>query len=80
MPLKDLINYKGNIYEMVSAVIQRSQQITEIRAAYTPTTLEEQQSMSTSPREKKFGDEKATSIAFREIFNEEVVYKFKKNR
>ena len=80
MPLKYLINYTGNIYEMVSAVIQRSQQITEIRAAYTPTTLEEQQEITTSSnsKERKFGNEKATSIAFREVFNEEVLYK--KNR
>lgn len=80
MPLKDLINYKGNIYEVVSAVIQRSQQITEIRAAYNPTTLEEQVTVPQKTRKDEFGDEKATSIAFREIFNEKVVYKFKDKR
>ncbi len=81
IPIEKLINFKGNIYEVVSAVIKRSQQITEVRAAYNPTTLEEQITPVPSREEKtnenSENKEKATSAAFREILQKEVLYRFK---
>lgn len=81
MPLKELVRYKEDIYELVSAVIKRSQQITDVRAAFYPTTLEENAGATVQQQPKnteEFSDEKASVVAFKEIFSNEVVYKIRK--
>lgn len=80
MPLKELVRYKEDIYELVAAVIKRSQQITDVRAAFYPTTLEENAGAAVQqPKDtEEFSDEKASVVAFKEIFSNEVVYKIRK--
>ena len=77
LPLDTLLDFDGNSYEIVSAVIKRAQQLTDIRFAYNLTTLEEQGGVRDSahaPSESK-SDEKPVFTAFREIFDKSVVYK-----
>lgn len=75
IPLDTLLDYESNIYEIISAVIKRAHQLTDIRVAYTPTTIEEQEGVLIKKDHDINQDEKAVSIAFREIFEESVVYK-----
>lgn len=80
MPLDTLLDFNGNSYEIVVAAARRAQQLTDIRVAYDPTTLEAKSSNSvlTNPNPHAIPhDEKAVSIAFSEIFNKTVVYKLK---
>ncbi len=76
MPLKDLVRYKGDVYDLVAVVVKRSQQITDIRAAFHPTTLEDRTVTKVQTKHDQFGDEKASVIAFREIFSDKVAYQF----
>ncbi len=78
IPFKKLLRYKGNIYELVSAVVKRTQQITDIRSAFVPTTLEDKDATHLQKKHQYETEEKAASIAFKEIFDEEVIYKVKK--
>ncbi len=64
------------MYELVSAVIRRSEQITEVRAAYNPSTLEEQQFPILPPSLEQQSNEKSTTLAFQEILSDEVTYRF----
>lgn len=81
LPLDTLLDFDGNSYEIVSAVIKRAQQLTDIRFAYNLTTLEESGGVRTSahtPIESQ-SDEKPVFTAFREIFDKSVTYKIQKD-
>lgn len=79
MPLDTLLDFDGNSYEIVSAVIKRAQQLTDIRVAYNLTTLEEQGGIKASANTpaESLSDEKPVTLAFQEIFNKSVIYKVK---
>lgn len=76
MPLKELVCYKGDMYDLVAVVIKRAQQITDIRDAFHPTTLEDRTVIKMDSSHDQFGDEKASVIAFREVFSDKIAYQF----
>lgn len=78
MPLNTLLDFEGNSYEIVVAVLRRAQQLTDIRVAYNPTTLEEQNTIPVVPEHLELPpEEKAVSVAFQEILDSSVTYKIK---
>lgn len=76
LPLDVLLDFDGNSYEIVVAAIKRAQQLTDIKVAYNPTTLEEHGDFPViQPHPEIMHEDKTISTAFNEIFNKSVTYK-----
>ena len=78
IPLDALLDFKKNSYQVVSAVMKRAQQLTDIRVAYTRTALEEQEEIpvvKNNYHDEEQEEDKAVSIAFQEVLEEKITYK-----
>ncbi len=76
MFLKELVRYEGDVYDLVAVAIKRSQQITDIRAAFHPTTLEDYTVTKIEDSDDQFGDKKASIVAFQEVLSDKIAYQF----